>query len=162
MATKTQEEFYAEFPEMFPLTINWQGKAVRVHVGCDPGWFDLLWAFCETVREEYAHRKSRCDSARVYRDTNNPYWTDAICDEAEKAFVGVGVPTFEQIKEKFGTLRIYLEGNFNRPFVDGALNCVENMSARVCGLCGNPGTLRQNKWWRVRCETCEPTVTDAA
>lgn len=148
MATKTREEFYATFPDMFPLTPNRWGQSARVGVECDPGWFDILWSFCETVQEDYEFRKSRCEHARVYKDSGNPYWPDTICDEAENAFEGVGVPVFLQIKEKFGTLRMYLDQNkkFNEPFVNGALNCAENMSARVCGRCGNPGTLRKNNW----------------
>lgn len=57
-------------------------------------------------------------------------------------------PTIAQIKEKFGTLRIYVDGS-NR-FLDGMLHTAEAASARMCELCGAPGTrTRAGGYWIV-------------
>lgn len=48
-----------------------------------------------------------------------------------------------QIKEKFGTLRIYT--NHTTPFIDGVIACAELFSGRVCEFCGEAGTIHNVK-----------------
>lgn len=56
----------------------------------------------------------------------------------------------EQVKEKFGTLRIYYMGT-GVPEVDEA----ERESGRVCEVCGEPGRMRKrNHWLMTRCDEC--------
>jgi hypothetical protein len=62
-----------------------------------------------------------------------------------------------QVKEKFGTLRVYTEVD---PAVrDRALELVaaaERRSAATCEDCGDPGTLRENgRWDLTLCEVCD-------
>ena len=45
-----------------------------------------------------------------------------------------------QVKEKFGTLRIYT--NHTTPYISGVIDCAELFSSRVCEFCGEVGTLR--------------------
>lgn len=55
-----------------------------------------------------------------------------------------------QVKEKYGTLRFYTNGNAN--YVDGLINMAESMSARTCETCGAPGKTRQGPWIRTLCD----------
>lgn len=48
-----------------------------------------------------------------------------------------------QIKEKFGTLRYYM--NHTTPYIDGAISMAEHMSAWHCEDCGSPGSSRSIK-----------------
>lgn len=48
-----------------------------------------------------------------------------------------------QIKEKFGTLRIYT--NHTTPYINGVTDSAEMISARVCEFCGEVGSLRRVK-----------------
>lgn len=57
-----------------------------------------------------------------------------------------------QVKEKFGTLRFYLE--HSTPFLDGAISMAESMSARTCEECGLPGSLRNGSWIKTKCDSC--------
>jgi hypothetical protein len=61
---------------------------------------------------------------------------------------------FTQIKEKYGTLRIYSEGADE--FVIGVIAMAEDMSAVTCELCGSPGKLRDGGWLTTRCDNCHP------
>lgn len=80
---------------------------------------------------------------------------------------------FEQIKEKFGTLRVYFsitqvehdwnifdkdkyEREFDRTHSDinGYINAMETISSRVCEGCGNPGKSRDGGWIKVLCDNC--------
>lgn len=58
---------------------------------------------------------------------------------------------FLQVKEKFGTLRLYYQGGDS--FVAGVIKMAENLSARVCEMSGNPGKLRKKgMWYKTLCE----------
>lgn len=57
---------------------------------------------------------------------------------------------FTQIKEKFGTLRVYSENFTNE--IDTIIDKYEKVSENTCEVCGELGELISNKgWWRVRC-----------
>lgn len=57
---------------------------------------------------------------------------------------------FTQIKEKFGTLRVYT--NFYNEDVEAIIMKYENISAVTCEVCGKPGTINEGGWLKVRCE----------
>lgn len=54
-----------------------------------------------------------------------------------------------QIKEKFGTLRVYVDGGTDEIF--DAIMQAEVSSASTCEECGAPGTFNKTKWIEVRC-----------
>jgi len=60
---------------------------------------------------------------------------------------------FEQIKEKFGTLRVYSYGS--TPEIDKIIDEAERLSETTCELCGKPGKIRGSRWITVRCDECE-------
>lgn len=60
---------------------------------------------------------------------------------------------FQQIKEKFGTLRIYYQGSDR--YIDGVLDLAETISYRTCEVTGKPGRIccTANKGWvKTLCE----------
>ena len=59
---------------------------------------------------------------------------------------------FTQIKEKYGTLRIYYTGG--NGYIDGVVGMAEAMSAYTCELCGAPGKLGGIGWLTTRCDKC--------
>ena len=67
-----------------------------------------------------------------------------------------------QVKEKYGTLRIYFSGygvlddGVHTPVDVHTLEmALETASSHICELCGRPGTLREGGWWVTRCDECE-------
>jgi len=77
-----------------------------------------------------------------------------IDNEALSVFVNVA-----QIKEKFGTLRFYV--NFDKcedvdyEKVYKIIQNYEEVSETTCEVCGKPGTLRGGGWLRTLCDDCE-------
>lgn len=66
-------------------------------------------------------------------------------------------PRVVQIKEKFGTLRFYLD-EAGSQYVTGLIQMAEAMSARVCEECGAPGrlwNLEGGCWVKTLCDACE-------
>lgn len=58
-----------------------------------------------------------------------------------------------QVKEKFGTLRFYVDNG--NPEVQAAIQMAEVLSGRTCESCGSPGEKRGGGWVKVRCAACE-------
>jgi hypothetical protein len=59
---------------------------------------------------------------------------------------------FVQIKEKFGTLRLYHDGGDS--YCKGVIDMAEAMSAMTCELCGAPGKTNDIGWMSTLCEGC--------
>lgn len=58
-----------------------------------------------------------------------------------------------QIKQKFGGLRVYIEGGNSE--IERLIRNAETLSFTICEQCGAPGKLGGRGWVRVRCEPCE-------
>lgn len=55
---------------------------------------------------------------------------------------------FDQVKEKFGTLRVYSSGADE--FISGVICMAENISASTCEVTGKPGQMcRKGHWFRT-------------
>ena len=58
-----------------------------------------------------------------------------------------------QIKEKYGTLRVYMSAETNE--ISDLIQEYEQKSAKTCEVCGKEGTLRNDGGWYVtRCDEC--------
>ena len=58
-----------------------------------------------------------------------------------------------EVKEKFGGLRIYLDGYTDE--IDSFVQAAEKQSFKICEICGEPGKLREiNGWLMTRCDKC--------
>lgn len=61
---------------------------------------------------------------------------------------------YEQIKEKFGRLRVYTHGGIKEKFEDVwfVIEKYEHQSLSVCEICGEPGNMRSGGWLHVSCD----------
>lgn len=59
-----------------------------------------------------------------------------------------------QVKEKYGTLRIYL--NLTTDEQQKIIDEAEEKSEKTCEVCGKPGFNKKIRsyWWAVRCQDC--------
>ncbi|WP_425046503.1 hypothetical protein [Primorskyibacter sp. S87] len=64
------------------------------------------------------------------------------CDTEGKSYPSVG-----QIKQKYGTLRIYLDGVREEPFIQSILMDAIQEADRSCERCGNASTLQCVGYW---------------
>lgn len=83
-------------------------------------------------------------------------WTgiiDNLCNEIEaycklkKIVCVVG-----QVKEKFGTLRFYVDNS--DASIDAFVNAAEEASEHTCEKCAHPGELRSKSWLVTLCDDC--------
>ena len=90
--------------------------------------------------------------------STNPGWYPMV----EKLLLDIralpkddGLVRINQIKEKFGGLRVYIEVSGSGDFkerVRGMIEQAEKQASRTCEFCSNPGVLRSAEWMRVTCE----------
>ncbi len=90
--------------------------------------------------------------------STNPGWYPMV----EKLLLDIralpredGMVRVNQIKEKFGGLRVYVEVSGSDDFkerVRGMIEQAERTAYRTCEFCSNPGVLRTPGWMRVTCE----------
>jgi len=92
------------------------------------GWLDLVASICYTIN---SHEKAL-----------EQKWRE-----------NVDYVVFQQLKEKFGTLRVYYMGGDE--YIHGAVRMAENYSSKVCEMCGSSGRPTKTRWIKVLCEKCE-------
>ena len=92
------------------------------------GWLDLVTSICYTIN---SHEKAL-----------EQKWKE-----------NVDYVVFQQLKEKFGVLRVYYIGGDE--YIHGAVRMAENYSSKVCEQCGNPGKPTKVGWIRTLCDKCE-------
>ena len=90
--------------------------------------------------------------------STNPGWYPVV----EKLLLDIralpkddGLVRINQIKEKFGGLRVYAEVSGSDDFkerVCGMIEQAEKEAHHTCEFCSNPGVLRSEEWMRVTCE----------
>lgn len=76
---------------------------------------------------------------------------DNLCSEIEKSECVDNI-CIEQVKEKFGTLRFYVSNANDEVYK--LINKAENLSAKTCEDCGEPGEIKIGSWIRTLCDTC--------
>jgi hypothetical protein len=92
--------------------------------GCEigMGWYDILSSVCWRI---FQHDKNIAD--RNY------------------------IPVkFDQIKEKFGGLRLYYSGGDD--YVRGLVSLAEELSYKICEVCGDKGKPNKDGWISVLCD----------
>jgi len=99
---------------------------------CGDGWFNLLYEACTKIEAIISKKNQR-----------------------EQANYGVA-----QIKEKFGTLRFYMNGGLDEE-IHQIIGVAEDKSEVTCERCGEPGTLRGKRWMVTQCDNCEEELLEA-
>jgi len=87
------------------------------------GWHDIISSVCYRIKQHEKNKKS--DYYPV---------------------------TFDQIKEKWGGLRIYYIGGDD--YIRGVVDMAEEMSYNICERCGCPGSPNKQGWVITLCDKC--------
>lgn len=98
---------------------------------CGKGWFPLL----ESLLQELT----------VILETKPKKFRDKIY--------------VEQIKEKFGALRVYLTPSATHDLLEVIVR-YETKSRDICETCGKRGKLRHGFWMKTRCDECQKEFED--
>lgn len=94
-------------------------------IECGDGWYDIISSVCWVIAEH--------ENNKNYRDDQTYYPIK-----------------FDQIKEKFGGLRIYYSGGDD--YISGTIRMAEEMSYKICEVCGQKGQPNKNGWISTLCD----------
>lgn len=107
-------------------------------IECGDGWYDLLDRLCGLIQDHMDWQNKQRDGFLK----NNPHNVE-IPKEISQV-------TVSQIKEKFGTLRFYYDGEDE--YIHGLVSMAEAMSEVICEECGDRGQLRGQGWFYTACD----------
>lgn len=182
MKQELEEKLYNKYPKLFAQR-NLPMTQTCMCWGCDhgDGWYNILERMCSLI--QHYIKETRRSSAGIRRynralkqaiNGNEKnlrfYYANRLGWENEKVdeFVKRDLEkkefreewrkpptqiTFTQIKEKYGTLRVYHNGGDE--FCQGVIDMAESMSSVTCEDCGVPGKVRDGGWIRTLCDDCE-------
>lgn len=60
----------------------------------------------------------------------------------------------DRLKEKYGTLRLYISGRFISAEAKRLVRAAEEESSRICEYCGNPARETGHAWTKTLCDNC--------
>lgn len=121
---------------------------------CGEGWYDILNNMCKCMYAKYKSAKYMLNYA-ADRLTEFPDNKDLL--ELQKQYtealdeVVKDLPKIVQVKEKFGTLRVYLDRGCDA--AQGIADMAEAMSEVTCEICGNKGHTYTIGWHKTLCYT---------
>jgi hypothetical protein len=166
---KKYEEIVVKYPLLFE-GISDQEPFALFGFECDIGWYNIINNACllfyveyKRHKRQYEYEKECLDNFDSYLKRRRTYDTtssdsdikreietkvqtnEQLMEEAMKQ-----LPNIVQVKEKFGTLRFYID-NGNR--VSNAIaNYAEAMSEVTCEKCGNAGITYETGWHKTLCK----------
>lgn len=139
MDEELQNKLYEKYPQFFvnkDKTPMESPMCFGIEVG--NGWYEILSNVCWMIRQHEDNKRWR----KKYLEEKEP---ERLADEPEYFPV-----KFDQVKEKYGGLRLYFSGGDD--YVEGLVSMAEAMSYYMCEICGNKGEANKGGWISVRCE----------
>ena len=133
MREELEQKLYEKYPKLFvqkDLPMSLTCMCYGICVG--DGWYDILDTLCWSIQNHID-----------YKQRENPEYRQV---------------EFSQIKEKFGGLRVYTDGNDET--VHALIGFAESMANRTCEGCGKRGKNKSGGGWYVTYgETCAEEYT---
>jgi hypothetical protein len=126
---------------------------------CGEGWYNIIDTLSHLLCSEYEQKKERYESIKGYFEDGGRWpWTggkEITAEEVEQKRLEMveaekTVPVVSQVKEKFGTLRFYIDGGTKAHY--NYIHFAENLSAVTCEECGKPGKIRGQGWYYTACD----------
>jgi hypothetical protein len=134
------EELAKRWPDLFQ-------KSGDFELSVGDGWYNIVDTLCGFLSQKVERAKTRLQYA-----LDNPTakiepvgQLEAIVSHELKE-----LPTISQVKEKFGSLRFYMDNATTEQYA--YVEFAEAMSYKTCEICGSPGQARNNGWVKVLCD----------
>lgn len=165
MRKELDEKLCADYPEIFKDRHGDMRQTCMVW-GFDvgDGWYSLLDTLCGMLSGEVRSFRKRIEHiSEMLKQEDKSSWSEwargyynqelldrlnAQLEEAVKK-----IPVAVQVKEKFGTLRFYVNGAADEQY--NYISFAEAMSGRVCETCGTTKDVFQTSGWiKTTCKAC--------
>jgi hypothetical protein len=157
------EQLDKQLCEKYPLLFKDRNADMRTTAMCwgfahGDGWFNIIDTLCWHLHHKYDDSKSRYEflvsrlGKSRFGENNKHIVTQEDIDDAKVRMdeEAERVPTVVQVKEKFGTLRFYIQAGTDEHY--NYISFAESMSGRTCETCGSPGKRLGRGWIYTACE----------
>lgn len=139
MNDNLENQLYEKYPQFFTnKNKSIMQSCMAWGCECGDGWYEILASLCWMIRQHEDNKIWR----KKYLEENDP---EKLQQEPEYLPV-----KFDQIKEKYGTLRIYFSGGDE--YVEGLVSMAEAISGKTCEICGNKGQPNKSGWITTLCD----------
>lgn len=147
-----------QYPKLFEPPA---GRNRGCGIECGDGWFVIIDSVCEVLYADYENHKRvlTFHKAQLNSLNTSAHHTAEIKEhiatsEQLIAEAEAKIPQFLQIKEKFGTLTVYVSQR--TPEIQKVLSLAASVSARVCETCGRTDDVQRynTNWIKVLCPRC--------
>jgi hypothetical protein len=141
MDAELQQKLYEKYPDLFSNKDKGiQNSCMAWGCECGNGWYEIISSVCWMIKQHEDNKRWR----KEYLEKNEP---ERLSEEQEYFPV-----KFDQVKEKYGGLRLYFSGGDE--YVEGLVSMAEAMSYKICEVCGNKGQPNKGGWITTLCESC--------
>lgn len=147
---RTQEE-NRRLCEKYPFLIPWNRFSGKLITEAEDGGY---WPGVPDKVPEYDYEYTEAD------DMPDGWWIafgEQMCDEIKEALIEDGDLDrwrIVQLKEKWGSMRIYDNGHKVGSRIPDIIDKYERISERTCIVCGKPATRITKGWISPFCDAC--------
>jgi len=171
---KTYNDLLTKYPELFYKEEKEEGQSPFSLFGfeCDDGWFNIIsnafatiyfrynqakkdlsyWQYAVDNLEETVSRRLSWDKEATKESVELDAITQLQNSIKKLEETEATLPKFVQIKEKFGGIRIYYSGGDD--YINGVISLADEMSYKICEVCGNSGKPNKGGWITTLCNNC--------
>lgn len=166
---KNYDDLVKKYPELFGVQEDSQEPFAHFGFECNIGWYDIIDKACQIIYSEYKRhlyyaKKYKQDLDNIEKTIQERQswdkertreWIIAYTEQAYDSHSRAAdeerknLPKTAQIKEKFGTLRWYVNNadKTSQKIIDFA----ELMSENTCEVCGEYGKTYTTGWHKTLC-----------
>jgi hypothetical protein len=141
MNEKNNEQLIRDYPDLFE-------KSGDMHLSVGDGWYNIISVLCGYISYDVQRARQQLKFA-LENQGNRHAKPISECEAALKKALE-DLPVIQQVKEKYGTLRFYVDGGSD--MIHHYIDFAENMSSVTCEECGAPGESRNEGWVKVLCD----------
>jgi hypothetical protein len=166
---KNYDDLVKKYPELFVVEEDSQEPFAHFGFECGIGWYDIIDKACQIIYSEYKHHlymqkmykrdlddiEKTIEKRQSWDKDKTREWIIAHTEASYSSYSKMAeeekerLPKTAQIKEKFGTLRWYVNNadKTSQKIIDFA----ELMSENTCEVCGEYGKTYTTGWHKTFC-----------
>jgi hypothetical protein len=166
---KNYDDLVKKYPELFVVEEDSQEPFAHFGFECGIGWYDIIDKACQIIYSEYKHHlymqkmykrdlddiEKTIQKRQSWDKDKTREWIIAHTEASYSSYSKMAeeekerLPKTAQIKEKFGTLRWYVDNadKTSQKIIDFA----ELMSENTCEVCGEYGKTYRTGWHKTLC-----------
>ena len=159
MNSSNSKLLFSRYPEMFKNAHDLKQSLMGFGFECGDGWFNLINTLLAHAYYPVGQLKHKLEElpSKIEENPEGPpsyYGVESWGKYEEKLRKELKIalknlPVLVQVKEKFGTLRIYTHGGDSA--FQAQIELAESLSGQTCEECGAPGFRAGPGWIRTLC-----------